>query len=65
MNEQKKEKTFRFASAKDAYAVAFDKVARGCHYMEFEWYKDILKLPLGCPKGVVNTVIKNGGVLVP
>lgn len=64
MNEQDKEKTFRFATKQDAYKVAFDKVARGCHYFDFDWQEDLLKLPAGCPKGIINAVIQNGGTLV-
>ena len=64
MFEQKKENTFRFVSDEKAHSVAFDIVARGCHYFEFDWDRNKITLPIGCPKGVVDTVVKSGGVLV-
>lgn len=62
--EQKKEKSFRFASEKKAYSVAFEKLATFCHYFEFDVKGAILTLPIGCPDGIVNTVIQSGGKLI-
>ena len=62
--EQQKENTFRFASVEKAHCVAFEIVARVCNYYEFDWSKNNITLPIGCPKGVVDTVVKSGGVLV-
>ncbi len=62
--EQKKEKTFRFASSKTAYYVAFEKLATFCHYFEFDVQGSCVTIPAGCPAGVVNTMIQYGGTLV-